>query len=71
MKRVTIEDILTEDEIKRAVELWADSPTGFHKRVLVELIEPNRARINASLGQENDARYLAYLIEYVIGHSKR
>jgi hypothetical protein len=51
---------LTANEIALAVTL--------KDRVLVrdEIIKPNMTRINAALGQENDADYLAYAVEYVM-----
>ena len=67
MKSITIADFLTEAEISQAVRMWTEDPRTFHKRVLTEILEPNMARINKALGQENDASYLAYMLEYVIG----
>jgi hypothetical protein len=32
---------------------------------LSKLIEPAMTKIDATLGQKNDARYMAYLLEYV------
>jgi hypothetical protein len=59
-KTMTLPDFLTANEIALAVTL--------KDRVLVrdEIIKPNMTRINAALGQENDADYLAYAVEYVM-----
>jgi hypothetical protein len=59
-KTMTLPDFLTPNEINLAVTL--------KDRVLVrdEIIKPNMERINTSLGQENDADYLAYAVEYVM-----
>ncbi len=65
--RVTLADFLTPSEIGRAAEMWNESRDNYAARVDAELITPNMARINASLGQENDARFLAYAVEYVMG----
>jgi hypothetical protein len=35
--------------------------------VLKEIINPNMERINTKLGQENDADYLAYAVEFAVG----
>lgn len=66
MKNIAITDFLTESEIHSATKLYRTaSPGTFAKRCDEEIITPNMARINAALGQENDARYLAYCVEYV------
>ena len=57
---VRLPDILTPDEIDRALELL--DLTKIHD----ELIAPNMERINASLGQANDSRYLAYLVQHIL-----
>lgn len=59
MKTVTLHDFLTEDEIQAAIQLCD------RKKVRDEIIVPNMARINEALGQENDADYLALMVEYV------
>lgn len=35
------------------------------------IIEPNMERINKALGQENDATYLAYAIQFALNHAPR
>jgi hypothetical protein len=60
MKTVTLQDFLTEDEINQCL-LLKD-----RKRVQAEIIEPNMERINTALGQENDAAYLSFMVEYVM-----
>jgi hypothetical protein len=57
---VRLPDILTPDEIDRALELLD------LKKIHDELIAPNMERINASLGQANDSRYLAYLVQHIL-----
>ena len=59
-KQVTIQDFLTDREIRRALEL-RDA-----RRICEEIIKPSIARINRALGQENDPMYLAYVVEYAI-----
>ena len=72
-RQITITDFLTDTEIERARQLyrkWKDSGQ-FADRVAAELIQPNMKRINRQLGQENDAKYLAYAVEYVLSQSER
>lgn len=69
-RSVSIDDFLTEAEIARALELYeASGPGGaFNRAVVAEIIEPNLPRINATLGQENDPRFLGYAVEYVFSN---
>lgn len=60
MKEVTLGDILTEKELKRAMKLRKA------KDICKEIIEPKLPEINKKLGQENDAMYLAYFVEYAV-----
>jgi hypothetical protein len=68
MKQITIQNILTPKEIKRAQALYKEyAGTGlFAQKVRDELIIPNMGRINKNLGQENDPTYLSYVVEYVL-----
>lgn len=64
--QMTIDQFLTPAEINRALRLYRTARPGTFAATLdAEIITPNLARINAALGQENDARYLAYAVEYV------
>jgi hypothetical protein len=66
-KLVTLHDFLTEEEILRAVELYQESPPGTFVRIVdAQILTPNLDRINAALGQENDPRYLAYAVDYIL-----
>ena len=60
MKKITIDQFLNEEQIKKAIELKKA------KEICTVIIEPNLKTINDLLGQENDAMYLAYMIEYVL-----
>lgn len=67
---VALTDFLTEAEIKKAVKLYKTAQPGtFAKLCAAQIIEPNMARINAALGQENNAQYLAYAVEFVMGQA--
>jgi hypothetical protein len=67
-RHIAITDFLTEAEIKRATELYKKlNGTGkYAATVDAEIITPNMERINKALGQENDSRYLAYAVEFVM-----
>lgn len=66
-KEITIKDILTVSEIKRAELLYRKyQGTGqFNRKVVEQVINPVIGRINEALGQENDPRFLGYAVEYV------
>lgn len=69
MKTATLSQFLTDAQIFEARKLFveadaaADAVTEIQERV----ITPNMAAINAKLGQENDARYLAYMVVQAFG----
>lgn len=67
-KTVTLDQFLTPKEIDRALKIYREmkGEGGYAQRVCDELIQPNIARINTALGQENDPKFLAYAVEYVI-----
>jgi len=71
MKSVAIQDFLTQGEIERAIDLYAkcaadDNSAPFSILCEREIIEPAIDRINKTLGQENDPKYLAYCVEYTM-----
>lgn len=69
-KKITLADFLLPPEIEKAVALYKEAAPGtFGQRCAAEIIEPVMPRINAALGQENNARYLAYVVEYVLGQA--
>jgi hypothetical protein len=65
MKNITIGEFLTDHEIEQASHLYLTAQPGTFARLVDEqIITPNIERINQALGQENDARYLAYAVEF-------
>jgi len=68
MQMVTLNQFLSDREIRHAVKLFRELGSGgrFIHAVEENIIRPNLDRINAALGQENDPTYLAYAIEYVL-----
>lgn len=70
-KTVTLYDFLTPAEIERASALYDAAPPGTFARLCEqEIIKPCLARINTALGQENDARYLAYVVELALMYKR-
>jgi len=71
MKMIALGDILTNEEIADALRLFKecqkDCGVGFAGKCAKQIIEPVLDRINKKLGQENDAHYLGFAIEYVFG----
>lgn len=67
---IRLGDILTDKEILQVQDIWLRDRSQFHARVVAEILEPNLARINKKLGHENDARYLAYALEYIFMNVK-
>lgn len=63
---VQMSDFLNESEIRKVHRIYGSlKDTGrCATQISTEIIEPNIARINLKLGQENDPKYLAYLCEY-------
>jgi hypothetical protein len=65
-------DFLTATEIQKARKIYREAEAGtFASRCAKEIIEPVLERINKAFGQENDARYLAYLVEYSFNQDMR
>ena len=63
MRHITIDQFLNEEQIKKAVELKKAND------ICRLIIEPNLEDINKKLGQENNALYLSYAVEYAINQS--
>lgn len=67
MKTITISDVFTDAEIKKAQKLFAKCKPGeFNKLVVEQIVQPAMPRINKATGQENDARYFGYMLEHVL-----
>jgi hypothetical protein len=65
-KAVTLPEFLTDAQIREAAALYAKHGGEAIAQIQVRVIEPNMTAINAKLGQDNDARYLAYAVVYVL-----
>ncbi len=65
MKTTPLGDIFTQAQIDAAMTIWLMDRNQFHKRVIAEIVEPAMPQINEKTGQENDAGYMAYMLEAV------
>ena len=72
MQKFTIGELFTDLELEKAAELRKKHTraVAFIDAVVEEVTQPALARINAKTGQMNDARYLAYVLEYGLGVGK-
>jgi len=72
-KSIALPDFLTEAQIDQVVRLYEAEAHGIDatEKILTQVIEPNMAAINEKIGQENDARYLAYAVVYVLSQLSR
>lgn len=71
---ITLPDFLTVEEIKLASRLFEQCErNGNHFAALCDdqIITPVLERINKSLHQDNNARFLAYVVEYAMRQSGR
>jgi len=69
--RITGLNFLTVEEFHLADRMWKESKHDYANRIAKQIIEPNIARINAALGQENSPKYLAYVVEYIKEYSEK
>lgn len=69
-KRVNLTDFLTQAQIEQAAALYSAHKgfvgSAFINEVVEKIIAPNLLEINRKLGQDNDARYLAYATGYIL-----
>ena len=66
MKTMTLPQFLTDGQIAQAAKLYKVHGMDAVAKIQALVIEPNMATINGKLGQENDARYLAYAVIYAL-----
>lgn len=70
MKMMTLPDFLTEAQIAKAIQLYEVHGMDAKAKIQSQIIEPSMEAINAKLGQENDASYLAYAVVYVLSQAE-
>lgn len=66
VKTVKLGEFVTDEMMQKCVELYPDT-----EAIRKQVIEPNMTSINRKLGQENDARFLSYMIVAAIEQSGR
>jgi len=71
VKKFALPDFLTEAQIAKAIRLYEAHGHDAKAKIQSQIIEPSMAAINAKLGQENDASYLAYAVVYVLSQAAR
>lgn len=65
----TLPRFLTRAQIRAAAGLYAEHGMDAVAKIQAQVIEPNMRAINGKLGQENDARYLAYAVAYALSQA--
>ena len=70
MKTMTLPQFLTDSQIAMAEKLYKAHGMDAVAKIQAQVIEPNMAAINAKLGQENDARYLAYAVVHACSQAE-
>jgi hypothetical protein len=66
LNSVRLGTIFTDEEIVQAWELFkCCTAATVTNRLVEEFIQPRMERINNTLGQPNDPRYIAYVMQYV------
>lgn len=63
-------DVFTPDMVKHAQEIMKRDAAPYNAK-LVAVVHPHMERINKFTGQENDVRYIAYMLEYVVMHHQK
>ena len=64
MKKITIGELFTEEELQKAFRLSDVN------KIEAQIVKPAIARINQITGQENDSKYWAYCLVYMIQKGK-
>ena len=67
---MTLPQFLTDSQIAQAVKLYEVHGMDATAKIRQQVIEPNMAAINTKLGQENDARYLAYAVVHACSQAE-
>jgi hypothetical protein len=66
VRKVRLDDLFNDEELELALTLWRGGRECFHEQVQVQVVDLALPRINAETGQENDAAYLAYVLEHAL-----
>jgi hypothetical protein len=71
VKTLTLPEFLTYNEINLASRMWEESKHDYANRIAKRIIEPNIARINRAFGQENNPKFPAYIVEYIMEYARK
>jgi len=68
---IMLASIFSREEIDELEKLWIHCNARgeylqFHARCKAQIVEPAMERINKITGQENDASYIAYALEFAL-----
>lgn len=69
-KTATLSEFLTEAQLAACVRLFELYGTAAVTQIQAQVIHPNMPAINEKLGQENDARYLAYAVVHALSQTQ-
>lgn len=69
MPKVMSNALFTAEEMEHARRIRDEGYNGLmlHRRLVADVIEPARPRIDALTGQENNSQYLGYLLIHLMG----
>jgi hypothetical protein len=76
-KTFKVGDIFTDTELNKAQRIYRQSlkadasAISLIDRLHDEIVAPVMSRINKATGQENDSRYMAYMLQWVITQAGR
>lgn len=72
MKKLTINQLFVDAELAKAREILLETASSKQRidRLVNEVVAPRMSHINTVTGQENDARYFAYLLEYLLSNQQ-
>lgn len=65
-KMIRLSHIFTPLDIAKGIKIVREKPHNLHQRLRDEVVAAVMPRINDVTGQENDADYVAYLLEYAL-----
>ena len=66
MRQIRVGDVFTEAELSEAIDLVERNAIPIDQLMERVVTDEVMARINASTGQENDRRYMAYALENAV-----
>lgn len=67
-KTITMDKLFTRKQAIRAAEI-VNAGENVHQLLLQEIVRPSMEHINKVIGQENDERYIAYVLEHIVRES--